>query len=129
MSVRTTASVTASSDADPFPDDGVAFAPRASEITIFVVIAARASRAWPRSGDFAGRSRFAAVQIALRVVSRDLATIHTRATRVSIRGLAIPTYDAHTRLKFEAFKPEYLFVEREMLPAKDPRPIPILVRV
>src|SRR5262249_30305028 len=30
------------------------------------------------------------------------------------------TYDSHTRLKFEAFKPEYLFVDRELLPAKDP---------
>jgi hypothetical protein len=35
-------------------------------------------------------------------------------------GWVVPTYDSHTRLKFEAFKPEYLFVDRELLPAKGP---------
>jgi glycerophosphoryl diester phosphodiesterase len=54
------------------------------------------------------------------LVSKDLATIHTARTRAEYPvGWAIAAYDAHTRLKFEAFKPEYLFVERGMLPAKD----------
>jgi glycerophosphoryl diester phosphodiesterase len=55
------------------------------------------------------------------LVSKDLATIHTARTRADYPvGWAISTYDAHTRLKYEAFKPEYLFVDRNSLPAKGP---------
>jgi glycerophosphoryl diester phosphodiesterase len=31
-------------------------------------------------------------------------------------GWVISAYDAHTRLKFEALQPEYLFVDHEVLP-------------
>src|SRR5262249_38488445 len=53
--------------------------------------------------------------------SKDLATIHTARTRAEYPvGWVIPAFDTHTRLKFEAFKPEYLFVDREMLPERGP---------
>jgi hypothetical protein len=52
------------------------------------------------------------------LVSKDLATIHTARTRAEYPvGWVIPAYDAHTRLKYEAFKPEYLFCDRALLPA------------
>jgi hypothetical protein len=35
-------------------------------------------------------------------------------------GWVIPSYDAHTCLKFEAFKPEYLFCDRALLPSQGP---------
>jgi glycerophosphoryl diester phosphodiesterase len=55
------------------------------------------------------------------LVSKDLVTIHRARTRAEYPvGWVIPTYDAHTRLKYEAFKPEYLFVARELLPERGP---------
>jgi glycerophosphoryl diester phosphodiesterase len=55
------------------------------------------------------------------LVSKDLATIHTARTRAEYPiGWMIPAYDSHTRLKYEAFKPEYLFCERVLLPASGP---------
>jgi len=52
------------------------------------------------------------------LVSKDLATIHTARTRVSYPvGWMLAAYDAHARLKFEAFQPEYLFCSRSALPA------------
>jgi hypothetical protein len=90
------------------------------EITVFVVIG-RASVA-----------RFGHDQVVSQVVralkpfrsrcvllSKDLATIHTARTRAEYPvGWVVPSYDAHARLKFEAFKPEYLFIDRELLPVK-----------
>jgi hypothetical protein len=53
------------------------------------------------------------------LLSKDLVTIHTARIRAEYPvGWVIPSYDTHTRLKFEAFKPEYLFVDREMLPER-----------
>jgi glycerophosphoryl diester phosphodiesterase len=55
------------------------------------------------------------------LVSKDLATIHTARTRAEYPiGWMIPAYDSHTRLKYEAFKPEYLFCNRVLLPASGP---------
>jgi hypothetical protein len=55
------------------------------------------------------------------LISKDLATIHTARTRAEYPvGWVIPAYDSHTRLKFEAFKPEYLFCDRVLLPARGP---------
>jgi glycerophosphoryl diester phosphodiesterase len=52
------------------------------------------------------------------LVSRDLATVHRARLRAEYPiGWVIPTYDAHTRLKSEAVKPEYLFCDRRFLPA------------
>lgn len=51
------------------------------------------------------------------LVSKDLATIHTARTRADYPvGWILNSYDAHTRLKIEAFKPEYVFCDRELLP-------------
>jgi len=55
------------------------------------------------------------------LVSKDLATIHNARTRAEYPvGWMIPAYDSHTRLKYEAFKPEYLFCDRALLPAHGP---------
>lgn len=55
------------------------------------------------------------------LVSKDLATMHTARTRAEYPvGWVIPAYDSHTRLKYEAFKPEYLFCDRALLPASGP---------
>jgi glycerophosphoryl diester phosphodiesterase len=89
------------------------------EITVFVVIG-RASVA-----------RFGYDQVISQVVralqpfrsrcvlvSKDLATIHNGRTRAGYPiGWIIPGYDSHTRLKYEALQPEYLFCERVHLPA------------
>ena len=51
------------------------------------------------------------------LVSRDLATIHTARARAGYPiGWVLPAYDAHTRLKYEALQPDYLFCDRELLP-------------
>src|SRR5262249_40483778 len=53
------------------------------------------------------------------LVSRDLATIHSARTRAEYPvGWEISACDTHTRLKFEAFKPEYLFCSRASLPVR-----------
>jgi len=91
------------------------------EITVFVVLG-RASVA-----RFGHDQVISQVLRALRpfrsrcvLLSKDLATIHRARTRAEYPvGWVLPTYDSHTRLKFEAFKPQYLFVDRELLPAKD----------
>lgn len=55
------------------------------------------------------------------LVSKDLATVHTARTRAEYPvGWVIPAYDSRTRLKYEAFKPEYLFCDRALLPARGP---------
>jgi glycerophosphoryl diester phosphodiesterase len=55
------------------------------------------------------------------LVSKDLATIHSARTRAGYPvGWEIPAYDTHTRLKFEAFRPQYLFCDRAALPAQGP---------
>jgi glycerophosphoryl diester phosphodiesterase len=51
------------------------------------------------------------------VISFDLAAVH-RARQMGGMpiGWVISAYDAHTRLKFEALQPEFLFVDHEKLP-------------
>lgn len=92
------------------------------EITVFVVLG-RLSLA-----------RFGHEQVIARVArtlkpfrsrcilgSSDFATVH--ATR-SMAGCPIawmlPSYDNHTRLKYEALQPEYLFCDRALLPERAP---------
>jgi glycerophosphoryl diester phosphodiesterase len=92
------------------------------EITIFVVIG-RASVA--RFGHDQVISQVVRALKPFRsrcvLVSKDLATIHTARTWAEYPvGWVIPAYDAHTRLKYEAFKPEYLFCDRALLPARGP---------
>jgi glycerophosphoryl diester phosphodiesterase len=51
------------------------------------------------------------------VISFDLAAVHRARQMGGLPiGWVISTYDAHTRLKFEALQPEFLFVDHEMLP-------------
>ena len=52
------------------------------------------------------------------VISFDLAAVHrVRQIGGVAIGWVLSAYDAHTRLKYEALQPEYLFVDHEMLPA------------
>jgi len=52
------------------------------------------------------------------VISFDLAAVHrVRQTGGVAIGWVLSDYDAHTRLKYEALQPEYLFVDHELLPA------------
>ena len=51
------------------------------------------------------------------VISFDLAAVHrVRQIGGMPIGWVLSAYDAHTRLKFEALQPEFLFVDHEMLP-------------
>jgi glycerophosphoryl diester phosphodiesterase len=53
------------------------------------------------------------------VVSPDLPAVH-RARRITGLpiGWEIPAYDNHTRLKYEALQPEYLFCDSALLPER-----------
>jgi glycerophosphoryl diester phosphodiesterase len=92
------------------------------EITVFVVLG-RASVA--RMGHDQVISQVVRALKPFRsrcvLVSKDLATVHTARTRAEYPvGWVIPACDSHTRLKFEAFKPEYLFCDRALLPVSGP---------
>jgi glycerophosphoryl diester phosphodiesterase len=55
------------------------------------------------------------------LISTDLVTIHTARIRADYPvGWILSSYDTHTTLKFEAFKPEYLFCDRTLLPSREP---------
>jgi glycerophosphoryl diester phosphodiesterase len=55
------------------------------------------------------------------LASIDLPTIHAARTLFGYPiAWVLPTYDDHTRLKYEALQPEYLFCDRAWLPAKKP---------
>ena len=89
------------------------------EITVFVVLG-RASVA--RFGHDQVISQVVRAMRPFRsrcvLVSKDLATIHTARTRADYPvGWILNSYDSHTRLKIEAFKPEFVFCDRELLPA------------
>ncbi len=52
------------------------------------------------------------------VVSADLPAVHrARQTSGFQIGWAVPAYDSHTRLKYEALQPDYLFCDCALLPA------------
>jgi glycerophosphoryl diester phosphodiesterase len=53
--------------------------------------------------------------------SRDLPTVHAaRALAGYPIAWIIPTYDSHTRLKYEALQPEYVFCDLRYLPGTGP---------
>lgn len=55
------------------------------------------------------------------IVSADLPAIHrARQTAGFPIGWSIPSFDTHTRIKYEALQPEYLFCDRGMLPESSP---------
>jgi len=92
------------------------------EITVFVVLG-RASVA-----RFGHSQVIAQVVRAMKpfksrcvLVSKDLATIHTARTRADYPvGWILSSYDSHTQIKIEAFKPEYVFCDLELLPQRKP---------
>ena len=56
------------------------------------------------------------------VISFDLPAVHMARQRDGQAiGWVLSEYDGHTRLKYEAFKPEYLFCDHEKLPGDAPR--------
>jgi glycerophosphoryl diester phosphodiesterase len=55
------------------------------------------------------------------IVSQDLPAIHrARQSGGFPIGWSIPTFDNHTRIKYEALQPEFLFCDRGMLPPEGP---------
>ncbi|MFI4867972.1 MAG: glycerophosphodiester phosphodiesterase family protein [Steroidobacterales bacterium] len=102
----------------PLLRDVVALLQRRPEVTLFVEIK-RASLV-----------RFGHDQVVTRVVdalkparaqcvviSFDLPAVHrVRQFGAMPIGWVVSAYDQHTRLKFEALQPEFLFVDHEMLP-------------
>jgi glycerophosphoryl diester phosphodiesterase len=51
------------------------------------------------------------------VVSADLPAVHRARQRAGFPiGWSIPAFDTHTRIKYEALQPEYLFCDRGLLP-------------
>jgi glycerophosphoryl diester phosphodiesterase len=53
--------------------------------------------------------------------SSDLATVHAARTLAGYPiAWVLPTYDNHTRLKYEALQPDYLFCDQAFLPAAGP---------
>jgi glycerophosphoryl diester phosphodiesterase len=53
--------------------------------------------------------------------SSDLATVHAARTMAGYPiAWVLPTYDNHTRLKYEALQPDYLFCDQAFLPAEGP---------
>jgi glycerophosphoryl diester phosphodiesterase len=56
------------------------------------------------------------------VISFDLPAVHMARQRDGQAiGWVLTEYDAHARLKYEAFKPEFLFCDHEKLPADSER--------
>ncbi len=88
------------------------------EITAFIVIGQASVRRFGREHVISQVSR-ALKPVRSRCVlgSSDLTTIHT-ARNITGYPIAwvLPAYDAHTRLKYEALQPDYLFCDRTYLP-------------
>jgi len=89
------------------------------EITVFVIVGRQSV------------ARFGHEQVIARVTrtlkpfrsrcilaSADLATVHlARAQAACPIAWVLPAYDDHTRLKYEALQPDYIFCDRSLLPA------------
>jgi glycerophosphoryl diester phosphodiesterase len=89
------------------------------EITAFIVIGAASVRRFGREHVISQVIRkLKPVRSRCVLASADLATIHTarNMTGYPIAWL-LPAYDDHTRLKYEALQPDYLFCDRADIPA------------
>jgi glycerophosphoryl diester phosphodiesterase len=89
------------------------------EITAFIVIGQASVRRFGRDHTISQVTR-ALKPVRSRCVlgSADLATIHAaRALAGYPIAWVLPTYDNHTRLKYEALQPDYLFCDCAFLPA------------
>ena len=89
------------------------------EITAFIVIGDASVRRLGREPVISQVIRILKpVRSRCVLVSNDLATIHTARNMTGYPiGWILPTYDDHTRLKYEALQPDYLFCDRAYLPA------------
>jgi glycerophosphoryl diester phosphodiesterase len=90
------------------------------EITAFIVIGQACVRRFGRDHTISQVIR-ALKPVRSRCVlgSADLSTIHAaRALAGYPIAWVLPTYDNHTRLKYEALQPDYLFCDRAFLPAE-----------
>jgi len=103
----------------PLLTDVLALLEHRPEVTLFVEIK-RASLA--RFGHDQVVSRIVdTVKVARAqcvLISFDLAAVHrARALDGAPIGWVLPQYDAHSRIKFEALQPEFLFCDHDKLPA------------
>ena len=90
------------------------------EITAFIVIGQACVRRFGRDHTISQVIR-ALKPVRSRCVlgSADLSAIHAaRALAGYPIAWVLPTYDNHTRLKYEALQPDYLFCDRAFLPAE-----------
>ncbi len=92
------------------------------EITLFVVIGRHSL------GRFGHEQTVARVAHTLKpfrsrciLVSSDLAAVHSaRAMAACPTAWVLPSYDHHTRLKYEALQPDYIFCDRAFLTGAAP---------
>jgi glycerophosphoryl diester phosphodiesterase len=89
------------------------------EITAFIVIGAASVRRFGREPVISQIVRkLKPVRSRCVLASADLTTIHTARNMTGYPiAWVLPAYDDHTRLKYEALQPDYLFCDRAYLPA------------
>ena len=92
------------------------------EITAFIVIGAASVRRFGREHVVSQVVRkLKPVRSRCVLASADLTTIHTARNMTGYPvAWVLPAYDDHTRLKYEALQPDYLFCDRAYLPSRGP---------
>jgi len=88
------------------------------EITAFIVIGAASVRRFGRDHVVSQVVRkLKPVRSRCVLASADLTTIHTARNMTGYPvAWVLPAYDDHTRLKYEALQPDYLFCDRAYIP-------------
>lgn len=89
------------------------------EITAFIVIGEASVRRFGREHVISQVIRkLEPVRSRCVLASGDLTTIHTARNMTGYpTAWVLPAYDDHTRLKYEALQPDYLFCDRAYIPA------------
>jgi len=89
------------------------------EITAFIVIGSASVRRFGREHVISQVIRkLKPVRSRCVLASADLTTIHTARNMTGYPiAWVLPGYDDHTRLKYEALQPDYLFCDRTYIPA------------
>ena len=89
------------------------------EITAFIVIGDASVRRFGREHVISQVIRkLKPVRSRCVLASSDLTTIHTARNMTGYPiAWVLPAYDGHTRLKYEALQPDYLFCEHACIPA------------
>ena len=92
------------------------------EITAFIVIGAASVRRFGREHVVSQVVRkLKPVRSRCVLASADLTTIHTARNMTGYPiAWVLPAYDDHTRLKYEALQPDYLFCDRAYIPSSGP---------